>query len=262
MSARPVNARHCPATGLSVPLVKITYQGPIEPELLRTLPTPEVGHLLLLHLARNPDGLNRHNMFHGASVGYQGEHDVDVLLGRYSDAWAWLCAHGLLGPAPQDPDKLVRVTETGRELAQSAGALTKLWSQERLAGKLDQALEPDVRLLFNLGQYENACLAAMKAVEVEVRKAAGLGASTLGVSLMEEAFKVGGPLADSSVVTAEQGAVMQLFRGAIGAFKNPSSHRTVLLDDPVEAAEIVQFADLLLRIVRRAEARAAETGGP
>jgi hypothetical protein len=48
---------------------------------------------------------------------------------------------------------------------------------------------------------------------------------------------------------------MELFAGSIGAFKNPSSHRTVHFNDAIEAAEVVQTADLLLRLLRRADQR-------
>ncbi|WP_268983251.1 TIGR02391 family protein [Streptomyces musisoli] len=91
----------------------------------------------------------------------------------------------------------------------------------------------------------------------------GLDNSLVGVRLMREAFrphengKAGGALADAEAEGGEQTATANLFAGAMGAYKNPASHRTVDFDDPIEAAEIIQFADLLLRQVERAKRRQA-----
>ncbi|KQV11925.1 hypothetical protein ASC99_35730 [Kitasatospora sp. Root107] len=106
----------------------------------------------------------------------------------------------------------------------------------------------------------------MKAVEVAVRDASGFDNSKTGVNLMRDALrpvnqatstKLVGPLTDDQAEGGEQEAMTALFAGAMGAFKNPTSHRTVHFEDPIEAAEIIQFADLLLRLVERAKSRAS-----
>ena len=52
---------------------------------------------------------------------------------------------------------------------------------------------------------------------------------------------------DTAADPGEQEAAMTL--GAIGLFKNPTSHRAVSYDDPVIASDIILLADLLLRFL-------------
>jgi uncharacterized protein (TIGR02391 family) len=75
------------------------------------------------------------------------------------------------------------------------------------------------------------------------------------MKLMADAFKPGGSLHDPEMDKGEAEATMALFRGAIGTFKNPTSHRPVEYDDPTLAAEVVLLADLLLRLLDRIEER-------
>jgi uncharacterized protein (TIGR02391 family) len=64
-----------------------------------------------------------------------------------------------------------------------------------------------------------------------------------------------GLLTDEEQERGEREATAHLFAGAIGVFKNPSSHREVQYDDPTYASEVVLFADLLLRMLDRVEQR-------
>ncbi len=67
---------------------------------------------------------------------------------------------------------------------------------------------------------------------------------------MSAAFDVEkGPLTDMAQVVSERQAEAALFVGAIGKYKNPSSHRNVDFDKPEVAAEIISFASHLLRII-------------
>jgi uncharacterized protein (TIGR02391 family) len=224
---------------------------------IRNLPLPDLAMALLRKLAGGGD-VNPNNALRGleAALGSSPQKDGEALLARVADAWAWLEAHALIGPHPRNTtSEWQRVTETGRELATDRNAVSKVWAEDRLAGDLDPLLT-SARSNFALGDYETAAFASMKAVEVSVREAAGLPNELVGVPLMRKAFAPkGGILTDPGAEGGEQQATADLFAGAMGTFKNPASHRTVQFDDAIEAAEVVQLADLLLRVVRRAEAR-------
>jgi uncharacterized protein (TIGR02391 family) len=120
---------------------------------------------------------------------------------------------------------------------------------------LHPRLEERARRQFVVGEFEAAALIAMREVEIAVRDAAGLPEAVVGTDLMNRAFGDSGPLADTNAPNAEKQGVQSLYRAAISVFKNPASHRRVSLIDPTEAAEVVLFADLLLRMVDRAAAR-------
>ncbi|MGM9470139.1 TIGR02391 family protein [Streptomyces murinus] len=131
-----------------------------------------------------------------------------------------------------------QLSRDGKDLAKDPEGITRFAARQRLSGPLHPVLENTVRTNFDLGDYETACFAAMKAVEVAVRDASGLDNSLVGVKLMRAAFqphqdgKPGGPLADTEAEGGEQEAASALFAGAMGAYKNPASHRTVDFDDP------------------------------
>lgn len=241
-------------------VVRTTMSGPVDPDDLRRLPTAECALILLRSLA-NGTGVVANNTFRGAEQAYRhnSEPDTPKLLERLSDAWAWLESKALIGPDPtQMSGPWQRVTDRGRKVAADPNALAALDAEDRLVFNLHPLLEAKVRAIFALGDHETAAFAAMKEVEIRVRTLVGADDSLIGVDLMHQAFKSnGGPLSDSAAVKGEQTATMNLFAGAIGAFKNPASHRTVDYADPTEAAEVVLLADLLMRLLDRIEERSS-----
>lgn len=173
-----------------------------------------------------------------------------------AEGWGWLMTHGLVvRSASQDSPNAYRVTRLGEETLKFGVA--KLTAAERLGVALHPRIAQRVEQQFLLGEYELAVFAAMREVEIRVRELAAAPDSLLGVALMKRAFsrQGPGPLVDAEAEAGEQEAAMFLFAGAIGLFKNPTSHRAVSYDDPVMASEVILLADLLLRLLDRVESQ-------
>jgi len=183
---------------------------------------------------------------------YPHHRRIEVHL-AFAEAWAWLEAQGLLVPAEG-----INGTNGFRHLSRRARQFSSEgdFADYRLARLIPREIldariaDPVWRALMR-GEYDVAVFLAMKAVEVAVREASGLGGDGLiGVKLMRAAFAPeSGPLTDPEAEGGERTARMELFAGAIGSFKNPHSHKDIDLADPLEAIEAIYLANSLLRIV-------------
>jgi uncharacterized protein (TIGR02391 family) len=218
---------------------------------LRTMP---LDALALLVLADFDGGWNVRNYFLEARQYHNAIYRQDGVAERIAEAWAWLEAHALIGRHPtQDSSDARMITESGRHALENG--LDRLRAGQRLGMELHPLIAGRVRTQFLMGEFELAAFQAMREVEIRVRSLSGFGEDQIGVPLMTMAFnpneKMRGPLVDSEAERGEQEAVMAIFRGSIGMFKNPSSHRAVDYSDPTFGAEVVLLADLLLRILDR-----------
>ena len=102
---------------------------------------------------------------------------------------------------------------------------------------------------FSQGAYGPAVFEAFKQVEIAVREAGGYPDTAYGLDLIRKAFNVdNGNLTDEEQPPAEKQARSDLFAGAIGAYKNPGSHRDVDFTAE-EAVELIGLASYLLRVV-------------
>ena len=102
---------------------------------------------------------------------------------------------------------------------------------------------------FYAEKYDDAILNACKVVEVLTRELAGLNDSDIGVPLMRKVFNPKTPILKYSDHAGEQEALMHLFSGFIGVFKNPQSHRFIEINDPLTAFEVINFANHLCKII-------------
>ena len=224
------------------------------------LPVDELAMRLLRHFAQDATRCSR---FHVANERIWGETTADRQV-RWTatlhggEAWDWLNHHGLVAikPGPLNAIGSGYVTERGHAAARDVRGLARMQAEARIDVALHSLLQRRIRRQFLLGEYELAVFAAMREVEIRVRDLAGYGPELLGVDLMRKAFHPdNGPLRDPEQVSGERQATSDLYAGAVGVFKNPSSHRQVDFGDPTIASEAVLLADLLLRTLDSVEER-------
>ncbi|TQL58767.1 uncharacterized protein (TIGR02391 family) [Oryzihumus leptocrescens] len=220
----------------------------LTPDEIVALPLDELALRILADVKANNEWNWRNWMLSAVQSSAYSRHPQ--ALRALSEAWGWLRANGLVAWDPsQDSAQAIFVTRRGDEVLDRG--LGYLKAVQRLDVDLHPVLEAKARPHFLRGDFETAVFVAMKEVEVRVRALSGAPDSLLGTKLMQHAFAPRGPLADPDADPGEVVAEMDLFKGAIGLFKNPSSHRPVDYADATAAAEIVLLADLLLRLLDR-----------
>jgi uncharacterized protein (TIGR02391 family) len=160
----------------------------------------------------------------------------------------------LIEPAPgmQGAEGDIRLTAEGIEAANEPLNFDIVRARSMLQPEM---LHPKLRGKpyddFARGHPTSAIQEAYKIVEIEVKAAAPqLQHITSGVQLVEQAFEpTKGPLTDRAESDNMRKALPRLFAGAMGRFRNPSTHTHRLFPDLGEAIEELMLASRLLRFL-------------
>jgi len=223
---------------------------------LISLEAPELAGVVLRHLS-SLSPADRSILHLGNYTGtlrsshlsqYPEQHWTEISV-CIAEAWAWLLAHGLIAPQPeQGQHGWILITRLGRKAAEAAAFADFRKSLELPKERLHPAIAERCFGHFIRGLFDTAVFEAYKALEVSIRDASGLS-DLIGVKLARKAFAPNdGPLTDKSADPGEQQALCDLMAGAIGSYKNPHSHRRVAVSAE-EAVEMVILASHLLRII-------------
>ncbi|RAP41937.1 TIGR02391 family protein [Rhodovulum viride] len=248
-----------------------------DPEVLIALEPDELGMRLLplfsdwhrrgdFHLGRVLERVNGRPSLPGQPTVDDGQYErrykpeIDEAL---REAWAWLVGAALLIPDPRyhalDTTGPMRFSRKARSLTQDPNHARARSTYRLPKDALPPSIREEVWDLYHRGKFATAVFTAMRGVEIAVREGAGFPVGDHGVPMIRRAFqKDTGPLRDPDQDEGEREALMHLFAGAIGPYKNPHSHRAVEMDDPGEAIEIVTLASHMLRIVDARRSRRLE----
>ena len=196
-----------------------------------------------------PGEISSHNYCTQQAQRYQDSRHNELAV-AIATAFQYLVTTGMLVRSPFSlRADLFVLTPRAQSLKTDADYRRYRHSVSYPRGTIDPAIEEGTFAEFMKGDYETAVFKAFKLLEDLVRQNSGAANEEIGVSLMRSAFRPKtGALTDRTEHTGEQEALMHLMAGAIGRFKNPTSHRFTGLDDPRTTIEILQLASLLVRI--------------
>lgn len=223
--------------------------------------TSELSGYLLEYLLANVGGSiwHRENCCRQISGEYTEKglapnRDVGIAI---STAWAWLESNGLICRHPEQGNEWFIATKRASEVKDHVTLKAIISNQQLPVEFLHSGLLINARPLYLQSRFDTAVFEAFKLLEVTIRSMAKLGDDLVGVQLASKAFHPeSGELTDHAVEKGEKVALMNLMVGALGSYKNPTSHRHVNITAE-EARDMLMLASHLLKIVdSRADARA------
>ncbi|MCJ7510457.1 MAG: TIGR02391 family protein [Dehalococcoidia bacterium] len=119
-----------------------------------------------------------------------------------------------------------------------------------------------LELLARPGRADTGVRDACVVLEDRLRVVAGLSQDVHGVDLVDRALNPKNGVLVFSNVAAEQQGIHNVYRGVIGFFRNPTSHRLMREYDLTRARQVVGLIDLLLSLLREAGRRADQSAEP
>lgn len=142
--------------------------------------------------------------------------------------------------------------------ALAAGAPVTFVASDLLPKDMDRELAAEVTAPFIGGRFPEAVRNSLRRVEVRVRELTRCSLPGRR-QVMADALKPSdaarqapkGLLAHPGQRAAAQECLRFIFEGAMGAWLNEHTHEDVAIESAHEAAEIIHFANLLLRIANR-----------
>ncbi len=238
-----------------------------DPEILLALEPAELAGYLIEYLNGLPPyeqmNLNRYNFGLPNNILAEYPEPSRDSVGRaWLEAWMWLEREGMIVPRPGQQGEWMCLSRRGQKMKGRLD-LTAYQKAMRLPKQvLHPAIAQKVWSQYVREEYDTAVFQAFKEVEVAVRDAGRYQPTDVGTELVRKAFHPeNGPLTDLTRPLPERQALAHLFAGAIGSYKNPTSHRHVRIEAD-EAIEMLLLGSQVLRIVEDRAAALRDLADP